>query len=109
MAMRTERQTDITKQRVAFAALQTRQRSSDVTLLYTVTDIRNIKRYLLGQSNVTGKRKLSAESATEMCNILQNSLSQTSLSEQRKITPLSAPDHWVNLPEKIKKSFTQNN
>jgi len=68
------RRTDITKQTVAFATLQTRQRSGDVTLIYIVTDIRNIKRYLFGQSNVLEERKMSAQSNTEICNILQNSI-----------------------------------
>jgi len=60
-----ERHTDITKQIVAFATLQTHQRSCDVTLLYIVTDIRNIKRYLLVQRKVTGKRKHSTQSTTQ--------------------------------------------
>ena len=63
--------------------------------------------YLFGHSNVTGMLKLSAQSTAEMCNILQNSLSLIILSKQRKITPLSAPDHRVNLPGEIKNTLSR--
>jgi len=58
---------------------------SKATWLYIVTDIGNIKLHLVGERNVTGKRKLSAKSTTEIFNILENSLSQIILSKKTQI------------------------
>jgi hypothetical protein len=80
---------------------------STATWLYIVTDISNIKRYLVRQRNVTGKRKRSAKSTIEICNISENSISQIILSKKRKFTSFSAPDQWVNLPVKIKNTVSR--
>jgi phosphoribosylformimino-5-aminoimidazole carboxamide ribonucleotide (ProFAR) isomerase len=82
----------MTKQKVAFATLQTRQRSGGVSLLYNVIAVRDITRYYTILHDISWGRAMYQDrvNSTEISNILQNALSQVILPKQLKITPLSA-------------------